>query len=274
MRILYHLWLSPFCRKVRIVLMEKQLDFELKTENIWERRQEFLALNPAGEVPVLVESDGTALSGSDAICEFLDEVHPEPPLLGRQALGRAEVRRLVHWFDGKFNAEVTEANVGEKIRLRRRRQVRELLGKAIVLLALSACVVNWEPPKGTGSHDRWADRADRWGGPSHAFFLLLLLFLTIRRSSPPEAYRTLPQLRGAMRGTRVGGGSGERGGGREIAASELEGVTEARNLESCDTSSPLTKKRARLPPSLPKTSRAGQKTAVSRASQAIGPAPA
>ena len=115
MRILYHLWLSPFCRKVRITLMEKQLDFELRAENIWERRQEFLALNPAGEVPVLVESDGTALSGSDAICEFLDEVHPEPPLLGRQALGRAEVRRLVHWFDGKFDAEVTEALVGEKI---------------------------------------------------------------------------------------------------------------------------------------------------------------
>lgn len=115
MRILYHLWLSPFCRKVRIALKEKHLDFELRAENTWERRQEFLALNPAGEVPVLVESDGTALSGSDAICEFLDEVHPEPPLLGRQALGRAEVRRLVHWFDGKFDAEVTEALVGEKI---------------------------------------------------------------------------------------------------------------------------------------------------------------
>ena len=115
MRILYHLWLSPFCRKVRIALMEKQLDFELSAENTWERRQEFLALNPAGEVPVLVESDGTALSGSDAICEFLDEVHPDPPLLGRQAMGRAEVRRLVHWFDGKFDAEVTETLVGEKI---------------------------------------------------------------------------------------------------------------------------------------------------------------
>ena len=115
MRILYHLWLSPFCRKVRIALMEKHLDFELRAENTWERGQEFLALNPAGEVPVLVELDGTALSGSNAICEFLDEVHPEPPLLGLQALGRAEVRRLVHWFDGKFDAEVTKALVGEKI---------------------------------------------------------------------------------------------------------------------------------------------------------------
>lgn len=115
MRILYHLWMTPQCRKVRVTLLEKQLDFELRAENIFERRDEFLALNPAGEIPVLVEPDGTALSGSDAICEFLDEVHPEPPLLGHQPIGRAEVRRLVQWFDGKFNKEVTENLVGEKL---------------------------------------------------------------------------------------------------------------------------------------------------------------
>ena len=115
MRVLYHLWLSPDCRKVRVALLEKELDFELRAEYIWERRDEFLALNPAGDVPVLVVSDGSALSGSNAICEFLDEVHPDPPLIGRQALGRAEVRRLVHWFDGKFDSEVTENLVGEKM---------------------------------------------------------------------------------------------------------------------------------------------------------------
>ena len=115
MRILYHLWMSPPCRKVRVVLKEKGLEFELRAENIWERRDEFLALNPAGDIPVLVEPDGTAISGGDAICEFLDEVHPNPPLIGRQALGRAEVRRLVHWFDNKFDKEVTENLVGEKM---------------------------------------------------------------------------------------------------------------------------------------------------------------
>ena len=115
MRVLYNLWLSPDCRKVRVALLEKGLDFELRAEYIWERRNEVLALNPACDVPVLVESDGSALSGSNAICEFLDEVHPDPPLIGRQALGRAEVRRLDHWFDGKFDGEVTENLVGEKI---------------------------------------------------------------------------------------------------------------------------------------------------------------
>lgn len=115
MRTLYHLWLCPLSRRVRIVLHEKRIDFRLQVESVWERRPEFLALNPAGEVPVLVEPDGTALSGADPICEFLDEVHPEPPLIGRSAFERAEVRRLVAWFDRKFNHEVTENLVGEKI---------------------------------------------------------------------------------------------------------------------------------------------------------------
>ena len=115
MRILYHLWMSPQCRKVRVALLEKRLEFDLRAENVWERRDEFLALNPASDIPVLVETDGTALSGSDAICEFLDEVHPEPPLIGHQPIARAEVRRLVHGCDEKFNAEVTENLVGEKM---------------------------------------------------------------------------------------------------------------------------------------------------------------
>ena len=61
MRTLYHLWLNPFSRKVRIVLAEKNLEFNMKVEQVWERRPEFLALNPAGEVPVLVEPDHTVL---------------------------------------------------------------------------------------------------------------------------------------------------------------------------------------------------------------------
>lgn len=115
MRRLFHLWLSPFCRKVRLTMHEKRLEFDMKTESVWDRRPEFLHLNPAGEVPVLVEADGSAISGSDAICEYVDELHPEPGLIGRSPVVRAEVRRLVYWFDHKFNAEVTEHLIGEKI---------------------------------------------------------------------------------------------------------------------------------------------------------------
>jgi glutathione S-transferase len=120
MRVLYHLWLCPFARKVRIVLAEKKLDFELRSEKVWERREGFLALNPAGEVPVLVEIDETAatqrtLVDSTAICEYLDEVFPEPRLIGETADARAEIRRLTAWFDLKFHREVTVNLVDEKI---------------------------------------------------------------------------------------------------------------------------------------------------------------
>lgn len=115
MRTLYHQWLSPLARKVRIALREKKLDFALRVENVWERRVEFMAMNPAGEVPVLVEDDGKILADSTAICEYLDETYTDPPLLGKDAGSRAEVRRLAAWFDHKFDGEVTAHLVGEKI---------------------------------------------------------------------------------------------------------------------------------------------------------------
>ena len=115
MRVLYHLWLSPFCRKVRIALLEKGVEAELKTENLWDRRPEFLVLNPAGDVPVLIEEDSQAICDSAAICEYLDEIVTEPSLFPGSAVERAEIRRLVSWFDRKFNIEVSENLVGEKI---------------------------------------------------------------------------------------------------------------------------------------------------------------
>lgn len=122
MRTLYHLWLSPPCRKVRLVLGEKKLESENHVEPAWERREAFLAMNPAGEVPVMVEPDGAVFCDGTAISEYLDEIHPTPPLNGANAVERAEVRRLIGWFDGKFNREVTAKLVGEKVakRLMRR----------------------------------------------------------------------------------------------------------------------------------------------------------
>jgi len=114
MRVLYHWLLSSASRKVRVVLAEKNLDFTMKAEKPWERRPEFLALNPAGEVPVLIDSDHV-LAGTEAIVEYLDEVYREKMLIGINPLDRAEVRRLVAWFDVKMDREVTENLVGEKM---------------------------------------------------------------------------------------------------------------------------------------------------------------
>lgn len=115
MRKLYHFWLHPFSRKVQLALTEKNLDFGIEIEKVWERRTEFLAMNPAGDLPVLVEDNGTTFSNSQVICEYLDEVYKDRNLLGEDPVQRSEVRRLVNWFDRKFHKEVTEYLHGEKL---------------------------------------------------------------------------------------------------------------------------------------------------------------
>ena len=72
-------------------------------------------MNPAGEVPVLVESDGAIIPGGRVITEYLEEVYRAHPLLPGDSIDRAEVRRLTEWFDSKFNREVTVNLADEKI---------------------------------------------------------------------------------------------------------------------------------------------------------------
>ena len=111
---LYHFALSPFCRKVRLVLAEKRIEVELIDEKYWEPTTEFLRRNPAGKVPVL-KIDGMMLTESSAICEYLEETRPEPPLSPADPKARAEVRRLINWFDDKFHHEVTANLVYERV---------------------------------------------------------------------------------------------------------------------------------------------------------------
>jgi glutathione S-transferase len=66
-------------------------------------------------VPVLIEEDGTTLANSQVICEYLEEVYKDTNTLGTDPVQRSETRRLVSWFDVKFNREVTENIVGEKL---------------------------------------------------------------------------------------------------------------------------------------------------------------
>ena len=115
MRRLFHIWLSPFCRKVRLVLDEKLIEYEMVFEPVWERRKEFLQLNSAGLVPVFVDGDGSVMSESDAICEYLEETRPEPPLRLGSPVEKSEIRRLVGWFDLKFHNEVTRHLLNEKV---------------------------------------------------------------------------------------------------------------------------------------------------------------
>ncbi|PWC83385.1 glutathione S-transferase [Azospirillum sp. TSH100] len=115
MRTLYHHPIHALSRTARVMLAEKGLPFEPVVERPWERRTDFLKLNPAAEVPVLVEEDGTVVAGGLAVIEYLEEAYPDTPLLPREIAARAEVRRVADWFLTKFEREVTENLVGEKL---------------------------------------------------------------------------------------------------------------------------------------------------------------
>ena len=111
---LYHLPLSPFCRKIRLVLAEKKVDVELIVELPWERRLDYLRQNPSGKVPML-KTDNLVLAESSAIFEYLEEVYPDIPLLPSNTEDRAEARRLAAWFDDKFHHEVTANLLYERV---------------------------------------------------------------------------------------------------------------------------------------------------------------
>jgi glutathione S-transferase len=115
MRTLYHHTLLPAARKVRLALHEKRLEFAEQSIDPWEHNDDLLMLNPAGELPVLVDDDDTVVCDHAGICEYLDEVYPETPLFGRTPAARAEARRLSTWFDQKFQREVTQHLAGEKL---------------------------------------------------------------------------------------------------------------------------------------------------------------
>lgn len=111
---LYHVPLSPYSRKVRLVLGEKRIEVELVEERWWEAGSEIMRRNPAGKIPVL-RIDGRLLSESQAIVEYLDETVPAPPLMPTTPIERHETRRLCAWFDDKFNEEVTRPILSERV---------------------------------------------------------------------------------------------------------------------------------------------------------------
>ena len=112
--LLHHHPFSPFCRKLRLTLNEKKVEFDLREERYWERQPEFLRLNPAGQVPVL-RSREHVYCDSRAICEYLEAKFPDPSLFPEDPEEQYEVRRLIAWFDERFYTEVTNRLVNEKL---------------------------------------------------------------------------------------------------------------------------------------------------------------
>jgi glutathione S-transferase len=116
---LFHHPLCPHSRYVRLILGEYGIEARPVEERFWERREEFLLLNPAGAIPVLVADGQPAIPGAAIIAEYIEETrNPEPgvdQLLPSSAGQRVEVRRLASWFNHKFHAEVSGPLVTERV---------------------------------------------------------------------------------------------------------------------------------------------------------------
>ena len=119
MATLYHHPLCPNSRFIRVVLAEYGMEPDLIEERTFERRHDFLAMNPAGQTPVLVEPAAGAIPGASIIAEYLDETRGlalgDRRLMPEDPLGRVEVRRLLEWFNIKFFSEVSNWLVQEKV---------------------------------------------------------------------------------------------------------------------------------------------------------------
>ncbi len=119
MRSLLHLPLDPGCRFVRLILAEKGLAARFVETAPWAHGGDLAQHNPAMTIPVLIDEPPTggeiAVSPVGAIAEYLEEVYREPPLLPATSAGRAEARRLVSWFDDKFEKEVNALVVRRRI---------------------------------------------------------------------------------------------------------------------------------------------------------------
>lgn len=108
----------PHSRFIRLIMGELAMETEALERSPFGREREFLAINPAGSLPVLVEHDGQVVPGPDIIAEYLDEtrglVLGERRLLPENPSARVETRRLTHWFNVKFFHEVSELVLNEK----------------------------------------------------------------------------------------------------------------------------------------------------------------
>jgi glutathione S-transferase len=123
---LFHHPYCPHSRFVRLALGEYGIETRLVEERVWERREDFLVMNPAGTTPVLVEEAQPAIPGAAIIAEYLDETRGaergEGRLLPPDQKGRIEVRRLASWFNDKFFVEVSGPIAMERLYKRHMRQ--------------------------------------------------------------------------------------------------------------------------------------------------------
>lgn len=114
--------LCPFSRKIRLILAEKQIGYKAFEEKPFFPSEKLYGVNSEGSVPVFVDS-GAVFVRDYAIQEYLEQAYPKVNLLGMAEPQKAETRRLLSWFDGKFYQDVTCPLLEEKVAKRIKKRV-------------------------------------------------------------------------------------------------------------------------------------------------------
>ena len=115
---MYTLYYMPMCsasRAAKVTLRELGIDFNSINEPIWQRRLEFLKVNPEGDVPVILDDNSNKIIGYMSLVYFLDDNKIGINLLGSTSVERLEVRRLIKWLNFKFDKEVINYIVEERV---------------------------------------------------------------------------------------------------------------------------------------------------------------
>jgi glutathione S-transferase len=116
---LFHHPMFASCRFVRLAFGEYGEELALIEEKPWARRKEFLALNAAGTLPVLLAEGDVPIVGAAVIAEYLDETRGvlkrDRRLFAEDPMERAEIRRLIDWYLVKTESEVTRHLVRERV---------------------------------------------------------------------------------------------------------------------------------------------------------------
>ena len=110
---LFHYFLCPSSRFIRIILIEKKIDFDLFIEDYSNPTEDYLFKNPAGFFPVLNTSFNENIVGSLVIIEYLKNLNLPPALMIKK--NENEIRRLLFWFETSFKNEVIIPLLKEKV---------------------------------------------------------------------------------------------------------------------------------------------------------------
>jgi len=137
---------SPYARKVRIVLAEKDIPYDLEWVDLRSPDHPARTVNPLGKIPVLILNDGTPVYDSSVIVQYLDLAHPQPPVIPADPPGRLRALRGEALADG-----IMDSTIAWVMEQRRKSdcQDSELLarmrGKVITALSmLQAQVPQWQ----------------------------------------------------------------------------------------------------------------------------------